>query len=1300
MQKLKNFTPAHPRIGLDRVFIKAPQLDPNRDFVVDETDKFENESLNDPSFTENLLLANSQKLSKYKSEGCLCVFDEKIFDFPKNKIYFSDLLNILTSDENSEITLDKYKGKWIDSINQMIPIENLKSFSENLFKFDPLFPLNIQFESRFESGNLRMAIKVHDYEYDLIVNNDTNSGKASNWFFFRLTLRNTGKINLSEQPKTYKFNIINCQKTDTLFSKGLKVLCFSSSLKKWTRRTKGNFYFLNGIASDEKKLYTLTFTYKIDYNFSEENLYFAYCFPYTYSNLQNYLSTLLNNPVLAQKNIIRHEIVGKSLSENNLDMIIITKFDCNFDEIAFRPCIVLTARVHPGESNSSYAIQGAIDFLLDLKNPISEKLRKNFIFKIIPMLNPDGVINGNFRTSLIGKDLNRLWDEPKETVCPTIFYTKEMIKKTLLSREVYLFCDFHGHSNKPNFFLYGCPTSRKLRTQLNLSFQEMILSKIFFAKNDCFDHRSCIYKIAPKKMKTARAVVKNELNIDFSYCLESSIGYVSIGEKKLCFFTPQLYNKIGNDFCLSLHDLTNKDFFGECLQKVQAEEAAKSANSGNNASNVNSNNNTNNSSNKEAFNVNNYPGSNSFNNVNNSSNNNGAGVNNCGVNYTGVLSPHSLSSSNLANKNHIVSNNSTFGSNVNKINQAAGSVNSTHHSHSQSSLLYNHNNNLLANENFYNAKKNYVNEDTSNKSLKGNSNNKTNKDKENSKYIKEKEKEIFKHIITQTKDKNSNNNNKERDLLSNKNSKLSIKTPKNNSDINIDLNILDSNRIEKEKSKISKNKEKEKANTSKSDLINLTDKKSKKKKKKLNPLKTKKLFIPATAASENPNNNTSNSNSNNQNSSNIPSLSSSFLNLNSVNSNLVDVSKLPKNLGQLAETIKSQNPSANSTNANFTLKASENINNSFYAYNNNANEIPKNLIVIDKSNSNYNNNSNKNNEINKISEEYIKKVNSFSVSKKINENLSRESESSFNSCRKDITVYSEKDLNKISNSSSGNNFNNINVIKTNHDKTFSPDFRLKLNLGEHKGHRNNLSLKIENSEHSFNYMNNRSNNNNNISNQIYPFSPYGSINTMGTNLKNSSGNLNVNSINNIMNTVSPSKNNRINLQIDKNKYYDLGLLQATDDYNSNSAEIILNKPTSHKNVKYSKIFDNKSENNNYSKNNNNNNINNLSDRSFLKNKTNNVLNSPNTSGTFGFMDINSNPKEDYNNNKNIIMFNNHNNNTSANNPSFETNELSKTISIKANIIDPSKIYLTPTQKVYKTLNDNHALFVKPNSKNK
>jgi len=41
--------------------------------------------------------------------------------------------------------------------------------------------------------------------------------------------------------------------------------------------------------------------------------------------------------------------------------------------------------------------------------PEAEFLWDHFVFKIVPMLNIDGVIHGNYRTSLSGADLNWWW---------------------------------------------------------------------------------------------------------------------------------------------------------------------------------------------------------------------------------------------------------------------------------------------------------------------------------------------------------------------------------------------------------------------------------------------------------------------------------------------------------------------------------------------------------------------------------------------------------------------------------------------------------------------------------------------------------------------------------------------------------------------------------------------------------------------------------------------------------------------------------------------------------------------------
>lgn len=89
--------------------------------------------------------------------------------------------------------------------------------------------------------------------------------------------------------------------------------------------------------------------------------------------------------------------------------------------------IVVLARSHPGESVTSFVCQGLLEFLLGT-HPIAIVLRENFVFKIVPMVNPDGVFLGNNRCNLIGQDLNRCWNVATEFSHPTILAVKNMLK--------------------------------------------------------------------------------------------------------------------------------------------------------------------------------------------------------------------------------------------------------------------------------------------------------------------------------------------------------------------------------------------------------------------------------------------------------------------------------------------------------------------------------------------------------------------------------------------------------------------------------------------------------------------------------------------------------------------------------------------------------------------------------------------------------------------------------------------------------------------------------------------------------
>jgi hypothetical protein len=73
--------------------------------------------------------------------------------------------------------------------------------------------------------------------------------------------------------------------------------------------------------------------------------------------------------------------------------------------------------VHPGESNASWIVRGIIRFLCSDK-ALAKALRDHFVFLVVPMLNPDGVINGHYRVAMSGHDLNRVYINPnKEKHC-------------------------------------------------------------------------------------------------------------------------------------------------------------------------------------------------------------------------------------------------------------------------------------------------------------------------------------------------------------------------------------------------------------------------------------------------------------------------------------------------------------------------------------------------------------------------------------------------------------------------------------------------------------------------------------------------------------------------------------------------------------------------------------------------------------------------------------------------------------------------------------------------------------------
>jgi cytosolic carboxypeptidase protein 2/3 len=74
--------------------------------------------------------------------------------------------------------------------------------------------------------------------------------------------------------------------------------------------------------------------------------------------------------------------------------------------------IYITSRVHAGETYASIVMQKLISELSltgSGNRHKYESLLNSYVIKLVPMINVDGVVIGNARTSLVGLDLNRRW---------------------------------------------------------------------------------------------------------------------------------------------------------------------------------------------------------------------------------------------------------------------------------------------------------------------------------------------------------------------------------------------------------------------------------------------------------------------------------------------------------------------------------------------------------------------------------------------------------------------------------------------------------------------------------------------------------------------------------------------------------------------------------------------------------------------------------------------------------------------------------------------------------------------------
>ena len=478
------------------------------------------------------------------------VFKERV---EKLGIKYDNLLQFESHFESGNLQL-AYITESLDEIknmnNHINTNKNTENNLNNSININSNINNSINNDTNTSLNNINMIniIKKEEIEkYELFLHNDTNTSGYTQWFFFRVSNIKKGK--------KVNFNIMNFLRKRTKYSNGMKIWCYSrknSEINKigWHHTTEEVKYYKNFLYKLNKGrkyyFYTLSFNYTFQYD--NDEVFFANCIPFTYTDLNRDLNRYTKNEndkyIFFNRRNLCSTIIGNTVeffTINNSTSIFPYIINNDSSKSRLKNGIVLFGRQHPSETVGSWTLKGAIDFLMG-ESDEAKYLRDNFIFKIIPMINVDGVICGNTRTSLSGCDLNRRWSNPNILLHPEIFYCKEMIMEFCKKYKIECIVDFHGHFGAFNSFFYGNHKEDNFSSCRYFPFTCAKKSKVIqFEKSK--------FKMPKYKRGTGRINLFKELDVENVVTLETSYFGCNSGGYINQYFNIETLQEIGRDIC-------------------------------------------------------------------------------------------------------------------------------------------------------------------------------------------------------------------------------------------------------------------------------------------------------------------------------------------------------------------------------------------------------------------------------------------------------------------------------------------------------------------------------------------------------------------------------------------------------------------------------------------------------------------------------------------------------------------------------------------------------------------------------
>ncbi|NBR05738.1 MAG: peptidase M14 [Planctomycetes bacterium] len=263
----------------------------------------------------------------------------------------------------------------------------------------------VQFSNNFSGARLNDCTFLKDNVYVATITPENSPINRSPWYAFKITSQKKQSIEvrflLTHPGAASKPNI-------------------SFDGKKWKALEKDKWT----AANSEKK--TLA---SAQLEVGPNTIWVFAHHPVSLDDLNSWTNTLAKAPHT------KITTIGKSLEGRPIKQLAIGNPDAN-------NFVFILGRQHPPEITGSVGLMSFVDTIA-MDSPLSKTFRNNFQTIVIPVVNPDGVEHGHWRSTLGGVDPNRDYGPFTQIETKAIRDSLATIAKLPKAR-VYLFLDFHS----------------------------------------------------------------------------------------------------------------------------------------------------------------------------------------------------------------------------------------------------------------------------------------------------------------------------------------------------------------------------------------------------------------------------------------------------------------------------------------------------------------------------------------------------------------------------------------------------------------------------------------------------------------------------------------------------------------------------------------------------------------------------------------------------------------------------------------------------------------------------------------